>query len=177
MHKVVISCAIDNPRSRAVAERLGFIQEGILRQVVRLGVRYVSFNSAMACEPGSKAVFRKGFAAMDYAVCAIADRQRRSCRPKPSRRPSTWFAFVRCCTGHRLDSRPGPSVLCQLLHACDRSWRHDVRTKFPSRVIHTPVVAGSIRSLTTTLEYALPVDTGTLPTRTFPDLGTRSPDR
>jgi ribosomal-protein-serine acetyltransferase len=35
-HKVVIDCAIDNPRSRAVAERLGFVQEGILRQVVRL---------------------------------------------------------------------------------------------------------------------------------------------
>jgi ribosomal-protein-serine acetyltransferase len=34
--KVVISCAIDNLRSRAVAERLGFLQEGILRQVVRL---------------------------------------------------------------------------------------------------------------------------------------------
>jgi ribosomal-protein-serine acetyltransferase len=40
-HKVVISCAIDNPRSRAVAERLGFVQEGILRQVVRLHNRYV----------------------------------------------------------------------------------------------------------------------------------------
>jgi ribosomal-protein-serine acetyltransferase len=40
-HKVVISCAIDNPRSRAVAERLGFVQEGILRQVVRLRDRYV----------------------------------------------------------------------------------------------------------------------------------------
>jgi ribosomal-protein-serine acetyltransferase len=39
--KVVISCAIDNPRSRAVAERLGFVQEGILRQVVRLRDRYV----------------------------------------------------------------------------------------------------------------------------------------
>src|SRR5215469_17810751 len=36
MHKVVISCAIDNPRSRAVAERLGFVQEGILRRVVWL---------------------------------------------------------------------------------------------------------------------------------------------
>jgi len=41
MHKVVISCAIDNPRSRAVAERLGFVQEGILRQVGRLGDRYM----------------------------------------------------------------------------------------------------------------------------------------
>lgn len=41
MQKVVISCAIDNPRSRAVAGRLGFIQEGILRQVVRLHDRTV----------------------------------------------------------------------------------------------------------------------------------------
>jgi ribosomal-protein-serine acetyltransferase len=41
LHKVVISCAIDNPRSRAVAERLGFIQEGILRQADRLHDRYV----------------------------------------------------------------------------------------------------------------------------------------
>jgi len=41
LHKVVISCAIDNPRSRAVAERLGFTQEGILRQADRLHDRYV----------------------------------------------------------------------------------------------------------------------------------------
>ncbi len=41
VQKVVISCAIDNPRSRAVAERLGFVQEGVLRQVVRLHGRSV----------------------------------------------------------------------------------------------------------------------------------------
>ena len=41
VHKVVISCATDNPRSRAVAERLGFLLEGILRQAVRLHDRYV----------------------------------------------------------------------------------------------------------------------------------------
>ena len=40
VHKVVISSATDNPRSRAVAERLGFVQEGILRQVGRLHDRY-----------------------------------------------------------------------------------------------------------------------------------------
>jgi ribosomal-protein-serine acetyltransferase len=41
VQKVVISCAIDNPRSRAVAERLGFVQEGILRRVVWLHDRSV----------------------------------------------------------------------------------------------------------------------------------------
>ncbi len=41
VHKVVISCATDNIRSRAVAERLGFLQDGILRHAVRLHNRYV----------------------------------------------------------------------------------------------------------------------------------------
>lgn len=41
LHKVEISCATDNTRSRAVAERLGFTQEGILRQTDRLHERYV----------------------------------------------------------------------------------------------------------------------------------------
>jgi ribosomal-protein-serine acetyltransferase len=41
LHKVVISCATDNPRSRAVAGRLGFVQEGTLRQADRLHDRYV----------------------------------------------------------------------------------------------------------------------------------------
>jgi hypothetical protein len=42
-----------------------------------------------------------------------------------------------------LDSPLVPSVLCLLLHVYDRSWWHDVRTKFPSRVIHTPPPAGA----------------------------------
>ena len=41
VHKVEVSCATDNTRSRAVAERLGFTQEGILRQTDRLHGRYV----------------------------------------------------------------------------------------------------------------------------------------
>ena len=41
LHKVVISCATDNLRSCAVARRLGFVQEGILRQADRLHDRYV----------------------------------------------------------------------------------------------------------------------------------------
>src|SRR6266536_2685938 len=93
----------------------------------------------MRCGQVLKALFRKGFAAMGYAAHAIEANQRRSCRPKPSLRPSIWFASTRCCNGHRLDSRPGPNVLGLLLHVCDRSWLHDVQTKFPSRVFHTPL--------------------------------------
>ncbi len=96
------------------------------------------FSSATPCGLGSKAVFRKGFVAMVCAMRAIEDRQRRSCRRKPSRRPSTWSASVRCCSGRLLDSRLGPSVLGLLLLVCGHAWRHDVRTKFPSRVFHTP---------------------------------------
>ena len=55
-HKVVISCAIDNPRSRAVAERLGFVQEGILRQADRLHDRYVD----MVCYGLLKAEWNAG---------------------------------------------------------------------------------------------------------------------
>jgi hypothetical protein len=71
---------------------------------------------------------------------AIADGQRRNCRPKPSQRPSTWFASVRCCNGQPLDLRLGQSVLSLRLLACDHSWQHDVQTKFPSRVFHTPYI-------------------------------------
>src|SRR5437879_6210449 len=98
------------------------------------------FSNALPCGQASKAVFPKGFAAMVCAARAIAASQRRSCRRQPSRRPSTWFASVRCCNGLLLDSRPGPSALGLLLLVCNRAWRHDVRTKFPSRVIHTPAL-------------------------------------
>jgi hypothetical protein len=47
-------------------------------------------------------------------------------------------ASVSCCKGLLLDSRLDPGVLCLRLHVCDCTRRHDVRTKFPSRVIHTP---------------------------------------
>ena len=57
LHKIVISCAINNPRSRSVAERLGFLQEGILRQVGRLHDRYVDvvFYGLLASEWNSEA--------------------------------------------------------------------------------------------------------------------------
>jgi ribosomal-protein-serine acetyltransferase len=41
LNRVVISCATENQRSRAIAEKLGFTQEGILRQSDWLDDRFV----------------------------------------------------------------------------------------------------------------------------------------
>src|SRR5579875_649933 len=98
------------------------------------------FSSAMPCGSASKGVFLRGYAATVCAGRAIADGPRRNCRPERSRRPLTWFVFVRCCNGHSWDSPLDPHAPCLLLLVCDHVWRHDVRTKFPSRVFHTPVV-------------------------------------
>ena len=40
LHRVVITAAVHNDRSRAIPQRLGFVQEGTLRQAVRVGDEY-----------------------------------------------------------------------------------------------------------------------------------------
>ena len=40
LNKIIVSCAVNNQRSRRVIERLGFTKEGLLRQNERIGDQY-----------------------------------------------------------------------------------------------------------------------------------------
>jgi len=56
LHRVEIRAAVDNTRSRAIPERLGFAQEGVAREVERVGERYVDqvVYSMLASEWGRR---------------------------------------------------------------------------------------------------------------------------
>ncbi|HWY19393.1 MAG TPA: GNAT family protein [Solirubrobacteraceae bacterium] len=56
LHRVEIRAAVDNARSRAISERLGFTQEGVAREAERMGERYVGqvVYSMLASEWGRR---------------------------------------------------------------------------------------------------------------------------
>ena len=51
MHRVELQAAVGNARSRAVAERLGFVHEGVLREAERFATRYADLDVFSVLEP------------------------------------------------------------------------------------------------------------------------------
>jgi ribosomal-protein-serine acetyltransferase len=53
LHRVQIRAATDNARSRAIPERLGFEQEGLLREAEKVGDRYQDLVLYAKLAPGA----------------------------------------------------------------------------------------------------------------------------
>lgn len=79
LHRVEIRCAADNHRSRAIPERLGFTQEGVLRESGYLNGRFVDMvvYGVLASE------WRAGAAGSGVHGAATGDRGR--CGGGPAR--------------------------------------------------------------------------------------------
>jgi ribosomal-protein-serine acetyltransferase len=67
LHRVEIRAAVDNARSRAVPERLGFIQEGVAREAERIGDRYIDQVVYSMLATGMSPSDRRRAAAEDLA--------------------------------------------------------------------------------------------------------------
>ncbi len=63
MHRVEIRAGVENHPSRAVARRLGFVQEGVLRDAERVGDRYV--------DHAVYAMLSDGWAPIDHQSAAV----------------------------------------------------------------------------------------------------------